>query len=69
MISNSCLAGVHPQNSAFMTDLYFPRLCLAYEFTTLFSLLLKALYKKQNSKIMFHIRSLSNPDQSCTIPA
>lgn len=48
IIPNACLAGVHPQNSAFMIDLFFSlRLCLAYSFTSLFSLLLKALGKKK----------------------
>lgn len=48
IISIACLAGVHPQNSTFMTDLFFFRLCLAYSFIALFSLLIKALGKEKH---------------------
>lgn len=48
IISNICLAGVQPQSGSFMIDRLFLYVCfLAQSFTALFSLLLKALGKKQ----------------------
>lgn len=56
IIPNACLAGVHPQNSAFMIDFFFfLRLCLAYSFTALFSLLLKALGKKKKTHFTYTV--------------